>query len=405
MTEHHRDPVKPQPLRAADLCPKPDLLDPQTTQPLAAPIYPTSVWICNNTDQADRMLAGLEPGYVYRRDKHPNADLLAAKCRELEAAEEVAITSSGMSALALALLSQTEPGDHLVVSRMLYGKTEQLFTREAARFGISSTLVDTCDIAAVAAAITDRTKLVVVETIANPCLQVADIGALAELVHPRGAALLVDNTFATPVLCRPLELGADWVMESLTKFMNGHSDVILGLLAGRRQNWERIPLVSSAWGLASAPFDCWLAARGLATMHLRVERACDNALRAAEYLARQAPVELVDYPGLPSHPQHALAVRQLDGRFGSIVTFRLSGGRPAANAFMKAATHIPFCPSLGEASTTLSHPESTSHRGLTVDARAALGITGGTIRLSVGIESAEFVCDALAQGLRGVAEN
>ena len=390
-------------VRAADLCPRPDLLGAQPTQPLAAPIYPTSVWICESTDQADRMLAGLEPGYVYQRDRHPNADLLAAKCRELEGAEEVAITSSGMAALSLALLSQTEPGDHLVVSNLLYGRSQQLLTREAARFGISSTLVDSCDLAAVTAAMTDRTKLVVVETIANPCLQVADIAALAELAHQRGAALLVDNTFATPILCRPLSYGADWVLESVSKLMNGHSDVMLGLLGGRRRNWERVSLVSSAWGLASAPFDCWLATRGLATMHLRVERACDNALRAAEFLSGQSGVELVDYPGLPSHPQHGLANRQLNGRFGSVVTFRLRAGRPAANAFLKAASGIPFCPSLGEVSTTLSHPESTSHRGLSVDARASLGITGGTIRLSVGIESPEFVCDALAEGLRGVA--
>jgi cystathionine beta-lyase/cystathionine gamma-synthase len=403
MSQHHPPSAASRPANAADQCPRPDLLGPQPTQPLAAPIYPTSVWICSSTDQADRILGGVEAGYVYQRDRHPNADLLAAKCRELEGAEEVAITSSGMAALALALLSQTEPGDHLVVSNMLYGRSQQLLTRESSRWGISSSLVDTCDLSAMAAAMTERTKLIVVETIANPCLQVADLSALAELAHRHNAALLVDNTFATPVLCQPLSLGADWVMESVSKLMNGHSDVMLGLLAGSRQNWERVPLVSTTWGLASAPFDCWLATRGLATMPLRVERACDNALSAAEFLSGEAEVELVDYPGLPSHPQHALAARQLGGRFGSIVTFRLRGGRPAANAFVKSATRIPFCPSLGEAMTTLSHPESTSHRALSPDARAALGITGGTIRLSCGIESAEFVRDALAEGLRGVA--
>ncbi len=403
MPKGQPDHADPHPAPPSDICPRPELIGPQPTQPLTAPIYPTSVWICSSTDQADRMLSGAEPGYVYQRDRHPNADLFAAKCRELEAAEEVAITSSGMAALALVILSQSQPGDHLVVSNMSYGRSQQLLTREASRFGISSTLVDTCDLAAVFTAMTDRTKLVVVETIANPRLQVADLAALADMAHHRGAQLLVDNTFATPVLCRPLSLGADWVMESVSKLMNGHSDVMLGLLGGWRRNWERVPLVSSAWGLSSAPFDCWLAARGLATMHLRVERACDNAVRAAEFLAGQAGVELVDYPGLPSHPQHALAARQFGGRFGSIVTFRLKGGRPAANAFVMAATRIPFCPSLGEVSTTLSHPESTSHRGLTPDAREALGISGGTIRLSVGIESPEFVRDALSEGLRGVA--
>lgn len=385
-----------------DICPQPDLLPPQPTRPLAAPMYPTSVWICEDTAQADRMLGGAEAGYVYQRDRHPNADLLANKCKELERAEEVAITSTGMSALALALLSQVESGDHLIVSNLLYGKTQQLMTREATRLGIRSTLVDTCDLDAVSSAMTNRTKLVVAETIANPRLQVADLAGLTEVAHRHGSHLLIDNTFATPILCQPLSLGADWVMESLTKLMNGHSDVMLGLLGGWRKNWERVPLACSAWGLSSAPFDCWLATRGIVTMHLRVDRACSNALRAAEFLAGQSTVELVDYPGLSSHPQHALAVKQFGDRFGSIVTFRLRGGRAAADRFLKAATRIPFCPSLGEASTTLSHPESTSHRGLTAEAREALGITGGTIRLSVGIESPEFVQDALAEGLKGI---
>jgi len=233
-------------------------------------------------------------------------------------------------------------------------------------------------------------------------LEVADIGALAEIAHAGGAVLLVDNTFASPMLCRPLELGADLVMESLTKTMNGHSDVILGLLVGREAAWQRVPQVISAWGLSSSSFDCWLAARGLATAHLRIERACENAQAAAEFLQSQTgKVEQVFYPGLGSHPQHALARKQLGTRFGTIVSFNLTGGRPAADRFIAAAKQIPFCPSLGELSTTLSHPETTSHRGLTAGQRQALGITGGTIRLSVGTESSEFVREALQQGLSG----
>jgi len=211
---------------------------------------------------------------------------------------------------------------------------------------------------------------------------------------------LVDNTFATPVLCRPLDHGADFVLESISKMMNGHSDVMLGLLCGKEVDWERVPLVLSAWGLASSPWDCWLAARGLATMHLRMERAMRNAQLAAEFLAEQASVERVDYPGLLEHPDHELAQRQLDGAFGNMVTFRLRGGRPAADRFISAAKRIPFCPSLGEVVTTLSHPESTSHRGLSAEQRQELGITGGTIRLSVGTESSEFVLEALVDGLR-----
>ena len=312
------------------------------------------------------------------------------------------MTSSGMAALSLAALSQLKPGDHVVVSNQLYGQSLLLLTQELTRFGISSTLVDTCDGDATRAAMTSATKLLVVETIGNPRLHVADIAVLAEIAHDCQAKLLVDNTFATPVLCRPLELGADLVMESVSKMMNGHSDVMLGALCGRECDWERVPLVLSAWGLASSPFDAWLAVRGLTTMHLRVERACETAEQVAKFLTRERAVQQVDYPGLPDHPQHALATAQFGERFGSIVTFRLSGGRAAADAFIAATDRIPFCPSLGEATTTLSHPESTSHRGLSPSQRELLGISGGTIRLSIGLESRDFVLDSLAEKLAGI---
>jgi cystathionine beta-lyase/cystathionine gamma-synthase len=349
------------------------------------------------------MLAGKLPGYVYQRDGHPNAWLLAEKCKQLHGADRAAIAASGMGALAAALLSQLQAGDHCVVGSRAYGKTHVLFGAEASRLGIEMTAVNTCDLKATEAAFKPNTKLLLAETIANPLLEVADIAALAEMAHRRRAALLIDNTFASPILCRPLALGADLVMESLTKTMNGHSDVILGLLCGREAAFERVPAVISAWGLSSSPFDCWLAERGLATAALRIERACENALAAAELLQSQKQhVDRVHYPGLPTHQQHALAKMQLAGRFGTIVSFNLAGGRPAADAFIAAAKQIPFCPSLGELSTTLSHPETTSHRGLTADQRAALGITGGTIRLSVGTESAEFIREALNQGLASI---
>jgi cystathionine beta-lyase/cystathionine gamma-synthase len=388
----------------ADLCPRPLPLPPLATTPHAPPIYPTSVWACESPQQADDVLAGRLPGYVYQRDGHPNAYLLAEKCRLLHAAERAAITASGMGALAVAMLSQLSAGDHAVIGSRVYGKTLQLFGVEAKLLGIETTAVDTCDAAAVESAIKLNTRLLVAETIANPLLEVADIAALAEIAHRRGITLLIDNTFASPILCRPLELGADLVMESLTKTMNGHSDVILGLLTGREAVWPRVPQVISAFGLSSSPFDCWLAERGLATAHLRIERACENALAAAEYLKSQSSrVAKVIYPGLKAHPQHALAARQFGSRSGTMVSFELAGGRPAADLFIPAAKRIPFCPSLGELNTTLSHPETTSHRGLTADQRAALGISGGTIRLSVGTESAEFIREALAEGLKALA--
>ncbi len=390
-----------------DLCPRPLPLPPLATTPHAPPIYPTSVWACESPQQADDLLAGREAGYVYQRDGHPNAYLLSEKCRQLHGAERAIVTGSGMAALAAALLSQLSAGDHAVIGSRIYGKTLQLFGVEAKLLGIEVTPVDTCDLTATAAAMKLSTRLVLAETIANPLLEVADIAALAEIAHRNEAVLLIDNTFASPILCRPLELGADLVMESLTKTMNGHSDVILGLLCGREAVWKRVPQVVSAWGLSSSPFDCWLAERGLATAHLRIDRACHNALAAAEFLLQQKQsVQRVHYPGLSSHAQHTLARQQFGApsgpRYGTIVTFTLAGGRKAADAFIAAVKQIPFCPSLGELSTTLSHPETTSHRGMTADQRAALGITGGTIRLSVGTESSEFVIAALQQGLEAL---
>lgn len=387
-----------------DICPRPQVQPPLPTRPHASPIYLASVWECDSPQQADAMLAGREQGYVYQRDGSPNAQALAEKLMQLHAAERGAITGSGMGALSAALLSQLQMGDHAVVGSRLYGKTLSLFVGEGQRLGIEVTAVDTCDVSAVVAAIRPSTKLILAETIANPLLEVADISALAEVAHDNNTLLLVDNTFASPILCRPLALGADLVMESLTKTLNGHSDVILGFLGGKQDVWQRVPAVISTWGLASGPFECWLAERGLMTAHLRIERACQNALGAAEFLISQSSkVAQVYYPGLANHPQHELAGRQFGGRFGTMVSFRLAGGRAAADSFISAANQIPFCPSLGELSTTLSHPETTSHRGLTAEQRAALGITGGTIRLSVGTESIEFIREALKVGLAGVS--
>ena len=395
---------QPKSVKPDDICPRPDKPVNLTTQPLAPAIYPTSVWMCNEPAETDRMLGGQADGYVYQRDQHPNADALAEKVRQLHHAECATITSSGMAALSAAALSLLAPGDHVVLSNQLYGKTSLLFGQELGRMGMSCAAVDACDHDATRDAIVDGTKLLVVETIANPCLQVADIAALAEMAHQRGAKLLVDNTFATPVLCRPLDLGADLVMESISKMMNGHSDVMLGALCGCSASWERVPLVTSAWGLASSPFDAWLALRGLTTLHLRMDRACETSAAVASFLAERAGVEQVDYPGLADHPQHELATRQFAGRYGSMVTFRLAGGRAAADAFIAASDAIPFCPSLGEASTTLSHPETTSHRAMSPDAREVLGIGSGTIRLSVGLESADFVIESLQQSLSAICE-
>lgn len=387
--------------RPDDICPRPPQLADLPAPPLAAPIYPASVYRLRDPQQAAALLGGDEPGYFYRRDGHPNADLLAESCRALHGAQQAVVCGSGMAALAAAVLSQVSAGDHVIVSRHLYGRTLDLVTGELARLGIESSIVDTCDLDAVAASFTARTRLVVVETITNPLLRVSDLAALAALAHAREARLLVDNTFASPVACRPLEHGADLVVESLTKIINGHSDVVLGLVCGQNEACEPLARIVSIWGFTSSPFDCWLAHRGLATLAVRAARAMDNARRAADFLAGQRPVARVWYPGRTDHPDYALAQRQLTGGRGAMVTFTLSGGLEAARRFITAARRIPFAPSLGELSTTVSHPATTSHRGLDPAARAALSIDDGTLRLSVGIESPEEVLEALSEALGG----
>jgi cystathionine beta-lyase/cystathionine gamma-synthase len=397
-------------MKPDDICPRPAEPPPnmEATKPLATPITLTTVWQCGDPEQTDKLLGSESGAYVYSRDRNPNADMLAERCRELHGAERATVTANGMAAMSLALVSQCQSGDHVLISNRLYGKSIVLLAGEAKRLGISCTMVDICDLKATAAAMQKETKLLVVETISNPTLRVADIRALADVAHAGGAKLLVDNSFASPVICRPLELGADLVLESITKIMNGHSDVLLGLLCGGNAVWQRVYAASSAWGFIASPFECWLAERGIGTLHLRIERASSNALAAAKFLSEQKKVTQVWYPGLASHPEHDLSKKQFGPLFGSMVAFTLrgsanDGGSAAAVQFIKAAKRIPFCPSLGELCTTLSHPESTSHRLMSPPDRAALDIRGGTIRLSVGTESPEFVIAALEEGLAGVA--
>ena len=372
------------------------------TVPHNMPLYLAAVWQCDSPEQADQLLAGQLDGYVYQRDRHPNADLFAEACCQLHEAERASITSSGMAAISLAVLSQLQSGDHVLVSNQLYGRTTFLLTSELQRLGIIHTFIDPYDLESVRAAVTPHTKMVIAETIANPLLRIVDIRGLSEIAHDAGAVLLIDNTFATPVICKPLTLGADLVMESVSKFMNGHGDVMLGMLAGAEKHWERIDLVNAAWGFTSSPLECWLACRGVSTLTLRMRQASTTAQAAAELLAGHEEVESVEYPGLKTHVDHQLAASQFLEGFGHMVTFRLSGGRQAADRLI-ASGRIPFCPSLGDVSTTLSHPTSTSHRGLSENERAALGITDGTIRLSVGVDQASEVLNSLEEALSCVS--
>jgi O-succinylhomoserine sulfhydrylase len=400
----------PQPLD--DICPRP-ALPAGDSRPLASPISPASVYHCASTDEADALLAGTADGYIYGRDGHPNADALALKCAELHATSHAQVCGSGMAAIALALLAELSAGEHVVISDQLYGRTAQLVTGELARLGVISTTVDATNPTAVEAAMKNTTRLVLVETISNPLLRVVDIRRLAEIAHAHEAVLLVDNTLASPAVCQPAVLGADLVVESLTKLVNGHSDVMLGVVCGNADSpaaaarWQRIGSLASTWGFAASPFECWLALRGTGTLALRADRSCDNAAEVAGWLdtQRQADnlgVSDVLYPGLATHSDHAVAGAQFSRHWGYVVTFTLAGGREAVDAFIAASTDIPFCPSFGDLSTTLSHPESTSHRGYTAAERAQLGIAGGMIRLSVGVESVATIISRLDAALGAI---
>lgn len=377
----------------------PDPLDLGATAPLVPPLYQSAVYTLPDLDALDAVYDGAA-GYIYLRDGHPNARALGERLARAEAAEWALVTGSGMAALSALFLTLLHSGGRAVASNRLYGRTNALFA-ELGRFGVTTTFVDTNDLPSVAAALATPARLVLAETISNPLLRVADVPALAELAHNAGAVLVVDNTFATPALCRPLELGADVVMESLTKMIGGHSDVMLGLVAGRgADRLAELSQALSVWGLSAPPFDCWLAARGLDTLGLRVQAASANAQALAEWLGEQPGVARVLYPGRADHPDHALSARVLTGGHGHMLGFDLAGGREAVNRFLRAAPGVPFSPSLGHTTTTCSHPATTSHRYVSAAEKRRQGISDGLIRLSVGAEPLAGIREELARGLR-----
>lgn len=367
--------------------------------PLVPPLYQSSVYTLPDLDALDRVMNAEESGFIYARDGHPNARLLADQLAAAEGADWAVICSSGMAAISALLLANLQQGERIIASNRLYGRTTQLLTQELPRYGISTTSADANDLAQVRAALEQPAKVLLVETMSNPLLRMPDLEALAEAAHERGCLLLVDNTFATPVLTRPLELGADLVIESLTKMIGGHSDVTLGLACGRGELPQQLSAVVSIWGFASNPFDCWLAARGLGTLEVRLRAASANAAALADWLAGRRGVLRVVYPGRSDHPDHATACRLLKGGFGNMLCFELQGGRDAVNRFMRQAAGIPFSPSLGHTATTCSHPATTSHRYVSPAERRRLDISDGLIRLSVGVENLEQIKEEMAKGL------
>ncbi len=328
----------------------------------------------------------------------PNAELVQQRLAALEGAEACVALASGMGATACALLALLRPGDHLLASRSIYGGTFRLLTEEFATLGIEATLVDPHETRGWRKKLRKETRAVFLESPVNPTCRVLDLRPVSYITHEVGIALVVDSTFASPVNFRPLEHGADVVIHSTTKYLNGHHDVLGGAVLGTAPYIEEVRQKMIIWGQAPDAFACWMLERGLKTLDVRVQRQNENAMRIAAWCSERRDVKVVHYPGLASHPDHDVALHQMDG-FGGIVGLELVGGARAADRFIRKLRLIRHAPSLGGVDSLISEPRHSSHAHLTSDARARLGIPDGFLRLSVGIEDADDLIADLDQAL------
>jgi cystathionine gamma-lyase len=335
-------------------------------------------------------------GYEYSRTSNPTRTALQDNLASLEGAAWALCFSSGLAATN-ALLDRLVPGDHVVAGHDLYGGTYRIFKRVFERYGIRFTFVDTTQLAAVEAAIEPNTRYVYLETPSNPLLRVSDIAAIARVTHQKGKLLVVDNTFATPFLQRPLELGADLVLHSLTKYLGGHSDVVGGALIGNDPKLQgELAFFQNAVGGTPGPMDAFLVLRGTKTLHLRMERHCENALALARWLATRSEVSNVIYPGLATHPQHAIAARQMKA-FGGMLSFELAAGLEAANTFASSTRLFTLAESLGGVESLIEIPASMTHASIPAESRRAQGLADGLVRLSVGVEHVDDLREDLEQ--------
>lgn len=369
-----------------------------------APIYQTSTFVFKNVDEGARRFAGDEDGYIYTRLGNPTETELEEKIAALEGGDMAIATASGMAAISTTLISLLKKGDHIVAGDTLYGCTHSLISGLLPEYGIEVTMVDTSDIDNIEKAMKPNTKVVYIETPANPTLKIVDIKASADIAHKHGAKLVVDNTFMSPYLQRPLEHGADIVVHSATKYLGGHGDLIAGLIIGSKDIIPKMkmPYFKDFGGVIS-PFNAWLLSRGIKTLSVRMERHSENAQKVAEYLERHELIEEVYYPGLEHHPQHELAKKQMDG-FGGMMSFELKGGIEAGKVLMNSVKMISLAVSLGCVDSLIQHPASMTHSPVPKEERLKVGITDGLVRLSVGIEDIEDIIADLDQALAKVKE-
>ncbi|HEY4651190.1 MAG TPA: aminotransferase class I/II-fold pyridoxal phosphate-dependent enzyme [Pontibacter sp.] len=371
--------------------------------PKTTPIYQTSVFTFEDLNELELYFEQPGQRYMYSRYANPNADELAEEVNKLEGGIGAVVTSSGMSAILTAILAVCKAGDHVLCAEDIYGGSSVLLTQELSRIGIEVTYVPSSQTYSFDELVKPNTRLFLAETMSNPLLLVFDIARLGEQARKHNIKLVIDNTFASPILTKPLTLGADIVIHSVTKYLSGHSDVTAGVVVCRaEEELQRVRKVILTYGLNLSPFESWLAARGLKTLRLRMKQHSCNALAIAEYLQQHEKVEKVWYPGLEEHPQHQLANTQGNGLFGGMLSFRIKDDKEAVNRFMRGLEQIPFAPSLAGVSTSISYPLGTSHRSLTEAQQQKIGITAGVIRLSVGVEEPEELLADLERGLSKV---
>lgn len=362
-------------------------------------LYLTSSFVFDSAAQAAARFSGAEEGMVYARFTNPTVTMMQTRLAALEGAEACVATASGMAAIMATVMALMSAGEHIVSSRSIFGATQQLFGTIFSRFGIETTFVDSSDSAAFAAAIRPNTRLLFIETPSNPLTEVLDIAALASVAHAAGVLLVVDNCFCTPALQLPLQLGADLVIHSATKYLDGQGRVLGGAVCGPKALTDEVFKFLRTAGPTISPFNAWIILKGMETLSLRMHQQSANALALAQWLEKQPQVARVYYPGLASHPQHALAMKQ-QASGGAIVAFEVKGERDAAWRVVDHCCLLSITANLGDTKTTITHPASTTHGRISPEARAASGIKEGLLRIAVGLESP---CDLEADIARGLS--
>ncbi len=364
----------------------------------AEALYLTSSFVFESAAAAAKRFSGEEPGNVYSRFTNPTVTMFQQRLAALEGAEDCVATASGMSAIMALVLAHLKSGDHIVASSGLFGATVQLFSNILSRTGITTTFVPQTDPSAWAAAIRPETKLFFLETPSNPLTEIADISALTATAHAHGILVAVDNCFCTPILQRPLELGADLVVHSATKYLDGQGRVLGGAVCGPKALTEEVFKYLRTAGPTLSPFNAWVLLKGLETLQIRMEAQSAKALQLARWLEVHPKVARVFYPGLPSHPQYELAKRQQRGG-AAIVSFEVKGARDQAWTVVDHCRLLSITANLGDTKTTITHPASTTHGRISPEARAAAGIGDGLLRIAVGLEAVEDLQDDLDRGL------